>query len=328
MTREFPDELLSAFLDDELSPAERTQVEKHLAASEADRLLLAELKSLRSDVASLPQATVSPDFADRVVRAAVAEAEKNSGASATISPLPPAPHRRSRRWMAGAAVASAAALAACFLLVLRPWRGDSVPQPGSVVVIPPPGPVQQALAIKDQLVNALAASVPNEGEAVVLRLRVGKDVELAAALDAALAKAGISTLAANLPSGAAQWQQAYRSSLEAKYGPGSEKSDLVAAAEAVFIDAPLERLESILNEVGASIKQPVQLVADTKLALKDSAEGEGGSRQPFAQRLNASFFRLEKKLAQTANAVVNPQSSSSPLKPQQFVRVLILVETD
>src|SRR4051794_2016738 len=81
MTREFPDELLSAFLDDELSPAERTQVEKHLAASEADRLLLAELKSLRSDVASLPQATVSPDFADRVVRAAVAEAEKNSGAS-------------------------------------------------------------------------------------------------------------------------------------------------------------------------------------------------------------------------------------------------------
>jgi hypothetical protein len=123
-------------------------------------------------------------------------------------------------------------------------------------------------------------------------------------------------------------QQAYRSSLEAKYGPGSEKSDLVAAAEAVFIDAPLERLESILNEVGASIKQPVQLVADTKLALKDSAEGEGGSRQPFAQRLNASFFRLEKKLAQTANAVVNPQSSSSPLKPQQFVRVLILVETD
>src|SRR3954469_18421765 len=86
MTREFPDELLSAFLDDELSPAERDQVEKHLATSEADRQLLADLKSLRGDLASLPQAAVSPDFADRVVRAAVAEAEKNSGTSATIAP--------------------------------------------------------------------------------------------------------------------------------------------------------------------------------------------------------------------------------------------------
>ena len=69
MTREFPDELLSAFLDDELSPAERTQVEQHLAKSEADRQLVAELKSLRGDVAALPQVAVNPDFADRVVRA-------------------------------------------------------------------------------------------------------------------------------------------------------------------------------------------------------------------------------------------------------------------
>src|SRR5437763_15714566 len=99
MTREFPDELLSAFLDDELSPAERAQVEKHLATSEADRQLLAELKSLRTDLTSLPKATVSPDFADRVVQAAVAEAEKNHGASATISPQPPEERRRSRRWM-------------------------------------------------------------------------------------------------------------------------------------------------------------------------------------------------------------------------------------
>ena len=37
MTREFPDELLSAFLDGELSPVERDQIERHLAASEADR---------------------------------------------------------------------------------------------------------------------------------------------------------------------------------------------------------------------------------------------------------------------------------------------------
>jgi hypothetical protein len=331
MTREFPDELLSAFLDDELSQAERAQVERHLATSEPDRQLLAELKSLRGDLASLPQAVVSPDFADRVVQAAVAEAEKNHGASATIAPAPATASRRhSRRWMVGAAVASAAALAACFLLVLQSWRGGQQPQPqpGGDLVITPPAPVQQVLAIKDQLVNALTASVPNKDETIVLRLRVGKDVQLAAALDAALAKAGISTLAANLPSGAAQWQQAYRSSFEAKYSAGSDTSDLIAAAEAVFIDAPLERLESAFNEVATNIKQPLLLAADTKLALKDSPEGEGGSRQPFAQRLNASLFRLEKKIAATATAAINPQPSPSPLKPQQYIRVLILVEAD
>src|SRR6476659_179110 len=80
MTREFPDELLSAFLDDELTPAERAMVEKYLAASEADRQLLAELEALRGDLKSLPTGMVSPAFADRVVQADVAEAQKHSAA--------------------------------------------------------------------------------------------------------------------------------------------------------------------------------------------------------------------------------------------------------
>src|SRR3954466_8922624 len=109
MTREFPDELLSAFLDNELSPAERAQVEQHLAASAPDRQLLAELKSLRSEVASLPPVTVTPDFADRVVQMAVAEAQKHSGRAADVSVAPPAARRSRRRWMIGAALASAAA---------------------------------------------------------------------------------------------------------------------------------------------------------------------------------------------------------------------------
>ncbi len=123
MTREFPDELLSAFLDGELSPDERAQVEKHLATSEADRLLLSELQALRSDVAALPPAAISPDFADRVVRAAVAEADKHNPAAAAASLPPPAASRSSRRWMIGAAVTSAAALAASLLLVLSSWGG-------------------------------------------------------------------------------------------------------------------------------------------------------------------------------------------------------------
>src|SRR5580765_1472412 len=85
MTRPFPDELLSAFLDDELDPADREQVEQHLAASEADRLVVAELQRLRGEVASLPPAEVSPDFTDRVLAAALSEAERYCMA---VGPLP------------------------------------------------------------------------------------------------------------------------------------------------------------------------------------------------------------------------------------------------
>ena len=85
MTRDFPDELLSAFLDDELAPADREQVEKHLAASEADRLLVAELQRLRGEVAALPKVEVSDGFIDRVLAGALERAEQSGMA---IGPLP------------------------------------------------------------------------------------------------------------------------------------------------------------------------------------------------------------------------------------------------
>ena len=63
--------------------------------------------------------------------------------------------------------------------------------------------------------------------------------------------------------------------------------------EAVFIDAPLERLENALNDFAASVKQPLQLAAENKLAAKDgTAEGEGNSRQPFAQRMVRSALPI------------------------------------
>jgi len=76
MERGFSDELLSAFLDDELEPADREQIEQHLATSEADRLLVSELKRLRGELAALPEVEVSSNFTDRVLAAALAEAER------------------------------------------------------------------------------------------------------------------------------------------------------------------------------------------------------------------------------------------------------------
>ena len=253
MTREFPDELLSAFLDNELCPAERAQVEQHLAASTADRQLLAELKTLRSEVGSLPPVTVSPGFADRVVRAAVAEAQKQQVALA--------PSRQSARRRLAIATGAVAALALSLLLFLRPWQGAR-PEPGPVIVKTDPiestvpiettveKTVAKVVAIKDQFLAALVATAPSDSEAVVLRVRVGKDVRLSEALDAALNKVGISPLASDASSAAIPWQESYRRLLETKYGSTAggpnEKllTSTVAAAEALFIEAPLERVDA------------------------------------------------------------------------------------
>jgi len=344
MTREFPDELLSAFLDGELSPDERAQVEKHLATSEADRLLLSELQALRSDVAALPPVAISPDFADRVVRSAVAEAEKHNPVAAAASLRPPVASRSSRRWLIGAAVTSAAALAASILLVLSSWR-RSIPSPHEVVKIDIGKATEPIVVASDQFLKALYGAVPADGEAVVLRLRVTKDVPLADALNAALVKAGLSPLDPNSPTGAAAIAAAYTKTLETKYGPvpqGTENKALleatVAAAQALFVEAPLENLESVLRELSGGLKQPLALDAQGKLAFSrprmELAEGEPGSAsklpkagEAFAQRLDAARFRLEKKLADVATSAANTSSAASP-NPKQLVRVLLLVETE
>jgi putative zinc finger protein len=345
MTREFPDELLSAFLDGELSPQEHEQVERHLAVSAADRQLVAKLQSLRSEVQSLPPVAVSADFADRVVRSAIAEAEKHN-ASAAVTSLPAASDRGQRRriWI-GAAVASAAALAASVLLVVQfAIKNKAGPSPG--IAVDPAQGGAQIVGATDALLKSLYAAVPVEGESVVLRLRVAKDAPLADALNSALEKAGLTSMAANMPTGAAGIAAVYGKSLETKYGPsapGAENKTLlegtVAAAQALFIEAPLEKLEAVVRNVSDNLKHPVELDAATKLAFTrakiDLPEGEPGSAskamralaagQPFAQQLDAAAFRLEKKLAQASNAATQTPATVAQ-NPKQIVRVLLLVE--
>src|SRR5438876_1305393 len=113
MTREFPDELLSAFLDGELTAPERELVEQRLAASESDRQLFAELRTLKSDLASLPKVAVDAGFTDRIVRAALA-AQAEPTASVTLAAPTQANKRprRIRRWVGiGSAIATTAACA-------------------------------------------------------------------------------------------------------------------------------------------------------------------------------------------------------------------------
>src|SRR5439155_22321737 len=149
----------------------------------------------------------------------------------------------------------AAALAACFLLAVQPWRRSDVPQPGPTIAVDPGKAAQQLIAASDQFLRTLREAAPAEGEAVVLRLRVSKDVPFAEALDAALVKAGMTPRGANTPTGATELAIAYQRALEAKYGAaaqGAENKALldatVAAAQALFVEAPLEQLEGILDD--------------------------------------------------------------------------------
>lgn len=79
------DELLSAYLDDELAPEERAEVERMLEENPASRLLLEELKALRTTVQSLPRESLGPDFSKHVMQ--MAERSVLAGSAATDGPL-------------------------------------------------------------------------------------------------------------------------------------------------------------------------------------------------------------------------------------------------
>jgi negative regulator of sigma E activity len=337
MTREFSDELLSAFLDGELSEADRANVERHLAANPADRQLYDDLKALRGEVASLPRSPVSPDFADRVVRAALAEAEKQNEARGMVSKAPPVQRHFWRRWKHGplyysAAAASAAALAACVLLVVLVGRHklagqpSDAPQPGGdgAIAVAPVGPVEAVeavAALPDQFLSALTAAAPSGRDAVVLRLKVGKGVPVGQALDAALGQVGITALANDVVGSAAFVQEAYTR----RFGTDSSGT---AAADAIFIEAPLKTVQQAVAGLATTVKDPLLLEASGKLALPGGindnvAEGESASARPqsFAQHFSGSLFPLPGKAAQ-------PQSPLpiAKLNPDQPVRLLILLD--
>ncbi len=318
MTRDLPDELLSAYLDGEVSAEERAAVEAHLATSATDRQLLAELRSLRRDMALLPAAAVSPDFAQRVVQAAVA-AKAAASAAASVSK---ADNRGRGRWLWAAAAAGAAA--ACLLVAATFWRPDPNPVAG--------GPQTPA----DPLIAALHSAVPEEGKAVVLRLRLPKDMQVERALAAALATAGVGSKAADANTGAGEFGAAYRSQLARQIGADAADAT-VAAAEAIFVEAPLANLEKLLTELAAAAGQPCELRPEASLAFAgprrgaDEEQGVGeaaastvkgpAAGQPFVQHLPASLFRLPKGAAPRARV-----PASAGVRGDNVVRVLILIE--
>jgi hypothetical protein len=310
MTRDLPDELLSAYLDGEVSAEERAAVEAHLAESEADRQLLEELRCLRNDMAVLPRAAASTNFADRVVQAALSAAAE----SKAVQPV----SRRQRRNLLVAA-AAAIALAACLFIAFRFWGPAAIPVADS-----PDAP-------RNPLIAALHSAIPGEGQAVVLRLRLPQGVSL----EEALVAAGLGLKAADANTGAVEFGAAYRAELAKKLGSDAALAEAtVAAAEAMFVESPLAHLERVLTALASDPARPCELLTEARLAFaspkpRDNAVGEAGPSiaqgpapgQPYLQHLPPSLFRLEKQKSPVA---VGPVPAK--VNGQQLVRVLILVE--
>ncbi len=80
MPDSIPEEMLSAYLDGELSSSEREEVERALEHDGELRALLADLKRIRTEIQRLPRHELSIDFAKRVTEAAVASAQDRSRA--------------------------------------------------------------------------------------------------------------------------------------------------------------------------------------------------------------------------------------------------------
>ena len=112
MKRQAFEELLSAYIDDELSPRQRERVEQELARSPEAAQLLEELRATVRLVSGLPRESLADDFADQL-----------AGHIERRVLLAPSPRpKRRRRWLAwtgasaavaGAAVAHGAAAAGC-----------------------------------------------------------------------------------------------------------------------------------------------------------------------------------------------------------------------
>jgi hypothetical protein len=114
---ELDDELLSAYLDDELSAEERTRVEERLAVDPQARQLLAELRGVSQAVQSLPAEKLGVDLSDAVLRraerailatneqTAANERTPAGGASERAWTMPFGRSKRSWFW-AGAALAA------------------------------------------------------------------------------------------------------------------------------------------------------------------------------------------------------------------------------
>ena len=127
-------DMLSAYLDGELTAAERAAVETQLESSPAWRDELAEVRAARDALRGLPERDAPAGFWDAVHAVVAAdndEATDDDAVIAITSPITGARSHPRRRWAWVAA--SAAAVAAVVAIVVVPHRDEVSPNVAAVV---------------------------------------------------------------------------------------------------------------------------------------------------------------------------------------------------
>ncbi|MCA9216942.1 MAG: zf-HC2 domain-containing protein [Planctomycetales bacterium] len=121
------DELLSGYLDNELSVDERQRVERALESDERCRRILSELKTLRDGLGTLPRASVDDQFQqrvmERILQATNATTAGQGSEAAHVNPAQPrtaAPPSHFRRY--AMSIAAIAAGLAIIFLANRDWE--------------------------------------------------------------------------------------------------------------------------------------------------------------------------------------------------------------
>ena len=80
------DELISAYLDNEVTDEERAEVERALADSAETRMSFESLKQVQARMQAIPHLTLADDFHERVMREAQRRSQKQGVTAVTVRP--------------------------------------------------------------------------------------------------------------------------------------------------------------------------------------------------------------------------------------------------
>lgn len=350
MSHEFSDELLSAYLDGELSAPEVSAVESRLKADASARTLLTELKQLRTTFQSLPtyqlssEADASQSFTRRVMARIQAEE--------TVV----APKETHYRW---SLVTKLSLTVAASALVVGIWGASSgwfsstsvdksnsvatttpsnIPSETVTPEVPSEGPAKETPA---------TIAMDESSQTLIVRVSLSKDAIRNKSLDEALAAQGIGerSAAGNNPLATALIAKARKGELAAA-GAQVESSDKGAGiGDVVLVEATRGQIAKALQQLAEKSPQHLDKMAlhrvqvgATGIGGATTAESESGGKVgsasaveqgPYAQHLNPRLFSTSGATLSTAEirgAAEIEKSLSSDSAQEKPCRVLVLVE--